>query len=614
LQIINSYYLLFIVILKTSDNLFSLLQRLFQKVSARRRRQLVLAGLLMLVSSLAEVMSLGAVIPFLAVLTEPELVWTQGWIQKLVPLLGWQSAAEMTGAVCVLFALVALGAGGLRILMIWVNFKLANAIGSDLGTEVYRRTLYQLYQVHASRNSSEVLAIITNEVGDVIGSIQGLLQFATAFVIGLGLIATLIWVNAQVALMVTVIFALVYALVINTAKERLRRNSRRIVADRQRVIQVLQEGLGSIRDVILDGNQSYYTEIFRVTDRRLRSATTVNSFLSLYPRYGLEAIALVVIACLAWGLSLADTGAETLATLGVYALGGQKLLPAVQQAYLCWSLLSGNRKSIAIVLDYLEQPIEPYLLEAVDQSLKFEQELRFEQVGFAYRQDLPLVLKDVSFTIRAGHRVGFIGTTGSGKSTCVDLLMGLLYPSYGLITVDGLPIEGEVLRRWQKTVAHVPQVIYLADASIAENIALGVAPEEIDYDRVRQSAQMAQIADFIETQQDGYGAFVGERGIRLSGGQRQRIGIARALYKNASVLVFDEATSALDNTTEQEVMGAINNLAGDLTVIMIAHRLSTVDHCDLIIELSQGRVVAQGTYRELLASSASFRRMVGNIG
>jgi ATP-binding cassette subfamily B protein len=605
---------LLIVILKTSDNLFSLLQRLFQRVSAHRRRQLALAGLLMLVSSLAEVMSLGAVIPFLAVLTEPELIWTQGWAQGLVPLLGWQSPAEMTGAVCILFALVALGAGGLRILMIWVNFKLANAIGSDLGTEVYRRTLYQPYQVHASRNSSEVLAIITNEVTAVIGSIQGLLQFATAFLIGLGLIATLIWVNAQVALMVTVIFALVYALVINTAKERLRRNSRRIVADRQRVIQVLQEGLGAIRDVILDGNQPYYTEIFRVTDRRLRSALTVNNFLSLYPRYGLEAIALVVIAFLAWGLSRAGTGTETLSTLGVYALGGQRLLPAVQQVYLCWSSLSGNRKSIAIVLDYLEQPIDPYLLQAVDQSLTFERELRFEQVSFAYRPDLPLVLKDVSFTIRAGHRVGFIGATGSGKSTCVDLLMGLLYPSHGLITVDGLPIQGDVLRRWQKTVAHVPQVIYLADASIAENIALGVASAEIDYGRVQKSAQMAEIADFIETQQDSYRAFVGERGIRLSGGQRQRIGIARALYKNASVLVFDEATSALDNTTEQGVMEAINSLADDLTVIMIAHRLSTVEHCDLIIELNQGKVVAQGTYQELLVSSASFRQMVGNMG
>lgn len=376
-----------------SNNLLHLLYRLIHQISLRRRRQLALAALLMLICSLAEMTSVGSVVPFLAVLTEPERLWTEGWVQELASLWGWQSAAEMTGAICLLFALVALGSGALRILMIWVNFKLANAIGSDMGTEVYRRTLYQPYQVHVSRNSSEVLAIVTNEVGAVIGSLNGLLQFVMASMISLALITTLILVDAQVAMLVTLIFTVIYALLINTARDRLRRNSKRMVTDRQRVIQVLQDGLGAIRDVILDSNQLYYTRLFQVTDRRMRSAATVNSFLAMYPRYALEAIALMLIACLAWVLSSSGSGTATISTLGVYALGGQRLLPAIQQIYVCWSSLVGNRASIDIVLKYLEQPINPHFLGSVIQPLLFEREICFEHVYFAYRQDLPLVSK-----------------------------------------------------------------------------------------------------------------------------------------------------------------------------------------------------------------------------
>lgn len=568
----------------------------------------------MLVCSLAEVVSLGAVIPFLAVLTEPETLWDLAWVQTLAIGLGWQTPADMTLGICIAFGIIALGAGSIRVLMIWVNYRLANAIGSDLSTEVYHRTLYQPYSVHANWNSSEVITVMTNEVGAVITTLQGLLQFATAFLISLGLIIALVLVNAQVALLTAVFFGLAYGFVIKTARIRLRLNSQRIVADRKGLIQVLQEGLGAIRDVILDSNQIFYTETYRATDRRLRFAVATNSFLSLYPRYGLEAIAMAVIAGIAWFLTKHESGLGVLSILGAYALGGQRLLPALQQVYLCWSQFLGYRSSLKIVLQYLEQPIDPSLLLPGQAPLPFQQELRFESVSFAYGDDLPLVIDHLSLTIRPGQRVGFIGTTGSGKSTCLDLLMGLLMPTQGEITVDGVGLRGENLQRWQKNIAHVPQAIYLADATIAENIALGIPRQHIDWERIRQTAAMAQISRFIESQPQGYETFVGERGIRLSGGQRQRIGIARALYKQAQVLVFDEATSALDNQTEREVMAAINALSDDLTIIMIAHRLSTVEGCDLIIELSQGRVVAQGTYQELIANSPSFRRMAGSPG
>ena len=257
--------------------------------------------------------------------------------------------------------------------------------------------------------------------------------------------------------------------------------------------------------------------------------------------------------------------------------------------------------------------LPPELLQPDPTRLPFQNAIRFDGVRFRYTNDGPWVLDGLNLTIRKGARVGFVGSTGSGKSTTLDLLMGLLMPTEGTLLVDGVPIIGNRVRAWQRTIAHVPQSIYLADTSLAENIALGVPRESIDIERVRQVARQAQIAEFIDSGPGGYDASVGERGIRLSGGQRQRIGIARALYKQASVLVFDEATSALDNATEQSVMDAIDQLNRDLTILLIAHRLTTVRRCDIIVELEHGRIVAQGTFEQLLECSPSFRTMVKAI-
>jgi ATP-binding cassette subfamily B protein len=263
------------------------------------------------------------------------------------------------------------------------------------------------------------------------------------------------------------------------------------------------------------------------------------------------------------------------------------------------------------VLAALNRPIDPVLFSSRGVPLGLHDDLRLDGVWFRYGEDADWVLRDLNLKIAAKTSVAFVGSTGSGKSTTADLILGLLQPEKGQILVDGVPLAGERLPQWQGAVAHVPQQIYLSDSTLAENIAFGIPEKEIDFNQVRWAAQLAQIADFIEDLPAGYETYVGERGIRLSGGQRQRIGIARALYKKASMIVFDEATSALDNATEREVMAAIEGLSGELTIILIAHRLSTVERCDVVVELDQGRVVAQGSYGELMARSASFQRMAG---
>jgi ABC-type multidrug transport system fused ATPase/permease subunit len=424
------------------------------------------------------------------------------------------------------------------------------------------------------------------------------------------IILALIAIDPMVATVSAVGFGSSYAFITWLSRQRLHLNSQRITYEQTQVIKALQEGLGGIRDVLLDSTQPFYCDIYRQADYSLRRSQGNNIFIAQNPRFIMEALGMVLIATLAYLLSHQFGGiATTLPLLGALALGAQRLLPALQQSYSSWASIAGNHASLTDTIELLDQPLPVEIMQPSPAPLLIKNAMRLNAVRFRYNGDGPWVLNDINLTISKGARVGFVGSTGSGKSTTLDLLMGLLAPTEGELLVDDQPISGIRVGAWQRSIAHVPQSIYLADTTLAENIALGVPPDSIDLDRVQRAAHQAQIEDFIESSPEGYQTRVGERGIRLSGGQCQRIGIARALYKQANVLVFDEATSALDNNTEQSVMDAIEGLNRDLTILLIAHRLSTVRRCDTIIELEHGKVVAQGTYEQLIKRSPSFRRM-----
>jgi ATP-binding cassette, subfamily B, bacterial PglK len=592
----------------------SLLKRLWRQLSGHRKRQFTAIIALVVVSAFAEVVSLGAVLPFLGVLTAPERVMKYPFVQRVMHDLSIGSFSQLVLLLAIAFALAAVMAGILRMLVLWVTIRVAYATGSDFSSEVYRRTLYQPYQVHILRNSSELISGITGKLSDTIIVINQLMTLFSSFVLLAFIMTALFVIDPLVAGLAMMGFGGGYAVITWVTRRRLRRNSQRIDLEHTRVIKALQEGLGGIRDVLLDGTQPVYCDIYRKADHALRRANGNNIFVSNSPRFAMEALGMVLIAALALGISRTAGGIATaLPVLGVLALGAQRLLPVLQQGYNAWATIVGSQVSLAKTLDLLAQPFPQDALLPALEAIPFKDEVRFNAVRFRYNEHGPWVLDNVSLAIRKGTRVGFVGSTGSGKSTTLDLLMGLLTPTEGELLVDGGPVVGNRIRAWQRTIAHVPQSIFLADATLAENIAFGVPQNAIDMNRVKQAARQAQIADFIESRPDAYDAWVGERGIRLSGGQRQRIGIARALYKRASVLVFDEATSALDNATEQSVMDAIDGLDRDLTIVLIAHRLTTVRRCDMIVELEHGRVVAQGTYEQLLEASQSFRNMVRTV-
>lgn len=586
----------------SKESIVVLLKRLWRNLSKKRKTQFSILMVLMILTSFAEVFSLGALLPFLAVLTDPERVFRYDIVRKLAGLADVTTPHGMLLSLTVVFAVAALLSGGMRLLQIWANTRVSFAAGADLSIALYRMTLYQPYAVHVSRNSSTVIDAAGTKVQTVIfNGIMPVINMVTAGFIMLAVMAALIVIDPLIALSAFGGFSLTYAVVIKLTRSSLKANSSLIARESNRVVKSLQEGLGGIRDVLIDGNQPVYCEEYRRAVFPLRRAQGNNLFINQSPRFGIEAIGMLLIAGLAYWLAGQPGGmARAIPVLGTLALGAQRMLPSLQQLFGGWSSLQGYSASMKEVLDLLDQPLQTVNGEEKQMVLPFERLLALRGLSFRYTSDAPEVLTQIDLEIPKGSRVGFIGATGSGKSTLLDVVMGLLEPTSGTVEVDGIPVTMNSRHAWQKHIAHVPQSIFLSDASIEENIALGVPKGKIDKERVRQAARQAQIADLVESWPKQYETVVGERGVRLSGGQRQRIGIARALYKRADVIIFDEATSALDNQTEEAVMNAIQELDENLTILIIAHRLTTLRNCHLIIEFVNGAIQRTGAYSEIV--------------
>lgn len=561
-------------------------------LTSKRRLQLCLLLVVMVASGLAEVASIGAVLPFLVLLSDPVRLWREPVVRNISNWLGFTTPEQLILPATILFAFAAVIASLVRLLNLWLNGKLAASVGSDLSCEAYRRTLYQPYEVHIKRSSAEVITSTTTQISFVVVAINNFLQLITSAVVACSLLVALLIADSLVALSAAILFGGTYSLIAVAARRELRSNGQKIADASRRQLTALQEGLNSIRDVLLDGSQSYYLQIYQAADRPQRQLQAKNTFFGAFPRYALEAIGMVAIALLGGSLVIQrGSAASAIPLLGTFALGAQRLLPATQQIYRCWSALNGYNAALEDVLKLLHQQL-PSTFKRTSNSFILREGIKLSGVHFRYGSEYNYILKGLDLEIRTGERIGIVGSTGSGKSTLIDIMMGLLKPTSGKFFVDGYDINApenlDQLASWQSVISHVPQSIYLADSSFAENIALGVPRSQIDLNRVKESAAQAQIASLIESSPDGYDTFVGERGINLSGGQCQRIGIARALYKRARILFCDEATSALDTGTEEAVMTAFEGLSEELTIVLITHRPNTLKWCDRVICINDG--------------------------
>ncbi|MBU1404742.1 MAG: ABC transporter ATP-binding protein/permease [Proteobacteria bacterium] len=581
-----------------SESISSLTTRLWPYLTPRRRWQFSLLGALMMISSFAEILSIGAVLPFLAAVMDPTKLFNYPVARPVIQFFGIIDPSQILLPLAVVFALAAIMSGAIRLLLLWTNTRVSFGIGADLSYNIYQKTLYQPYSTHLGRNSSDVINAVSAKASAVTNGIFMGLNIISAMLTILAILVALLYVSPSVTLVTVVGLFCIYGLAILLVRKRLMANSRCVARESTNVIKVLQEGLGAIRDVLIDGNQPAYCRLYRAADQKMRRASGNSTFLSGCPRYVVEALAMALIAAVSYALVQQGSISEVLPILGAIALAAQRALPLLQQSYAGWAGIKANQASIQDALDLLGQTLPPHAHEPRGNPIPFHDQISLHKVSFRFNDQCPWIFSDLSLIIPKGGRLGFVGPTGSGKSTLLDLIMALLQPVEGVIKVDGEVITQRNCRGWQAHIAHVPQSIFLADGTIEENIAFGVPNDQVDRERVCNAARQAQIATDIESWPNQYQTCVGERGVRLSGGQRQRIGIARALYKNADVLVLDEATSALDSATEDAVMRSIEELHPELTILIIAHRISTLRHCTQIVKLSLGGMIQVGTFRE----------------
>ncbi len=575
-----------------AEKLKNMLVILWKYFGKERKTQCYLLIALTCLASFAEVVSIGIVVPFLSAFTAPDKLFNLPVLSTTLQFLNIDRPENLLLPITIFFILMVCVSCALRFLLMRSQMIICHKIGHDVSCEIYRRTLYQPYLIHVSRNTSDLVSGILGKVnGTVYNIVLPSMVMVSSAIMLLAIMTTLIFINPLIAFSALLGFGFIYTILIMYTKNKLALYSKAVSVEQNNTVRALHEGFGGIRDILLDRAQLVFCRAFEKADSKLRGAQSGIQVISSAPRFGIEALGMTLIAGLALVFSkTADDVSSTIPVLGAFALGAQRLLPILQQMYGSLSSIRGGQVSLEDTLKLLEQPLPTMPIEKEIKAILFTQNINLKGINFRYSPERGAVLHDLTLSIKRGECIGITGSSGSGKSTLLDVIMGLLEPTNGYMDVDGVVIDEQNRQNWQAQLAHVPQSIYLTDASIAENIAFGVPLGKIDFERLKLAAEKAQLIQTIETLPDKFFTKVGERGIQLSGGQRQRIGIARALYKKAKVIVFDEATSALDTITEKAVMQSIGSLRGELTIIMVTHRTSTLSVCSRIVELENGLI------------------------
>jgi ATP-binding cassette, subfamily B, bacterial PglK len=572
---------------------------LWKNLENTRKVQFLFVLILTIIAALFEIIGIGIVVPFLGVLISPEAVFNHDLIFPYMEILDIKTPKELLKPLIILFTIIVLSGGAVRLVLLYSMNRLSYSVGSDISISIYKKTLFQEYCVHISRNSSEVISGIITKTNIISNNVLSpVLIFISSGIFTISIIITIFFIDFNVALILLFGLGGSYFMIALASRRKINKNSLCIARQSNIMLKTLQEGLGGIRDILLDGNQEFYSQVYRSADVSYRRAVGNNVFISGSPKFVMESISMVFIAFLAYYMSFREGGvAAYLPILGAMTIGAQRLLPALQQVYGSYSNIRGARESLIDVVNLLLQPYDTEGRLKNYKALHFSSHIKLNNIWFKYGD--VWLFKGLSLEIEKGDIVGIMGDTGSGKSTLIDIIMGLLIPTKGNMDIDDVIVENNNKAAWQKNVAHVPQQIFLIDNTIEENIAFGVAKENVNKANVINSAEKAQISEYIESLELGYLTPTGEQGVKLSGGQRQRIGIARAMYKQSELLVFDEATSALDYKTEEGVMNSIKEMDEKKTIIIVAHRLTTLKLCDYIYKIEANGVITKVIYKDI---------------
>ena len=563
-------------------------------IIANKLKKFWLFIILLIITGSIELLTLTTLMPFLSILSNPESPPDSILFNTISNFFKIKSEQYVLFST-VIFISIVIFSLFIRLFTFKYGLMLSAELGIKLNTKIFTNIIYQPYKLQIQKNSSELISTLTLEAEQIITLIMisfrmiiGLFTFIFIFI-------GLIYINIYIASGFIILLALAYLFLINKSRMSLKRNSFILTDTNNKIIKHIQESLGSIRDIVIDNNHKYYVYNYQNLQKKLRYSLTEVNFISNSPTYIIESFALSLLAILGLFLILIY-GNSTNATsiLGTVSVGFIKLLKSAQQIYFVFTQIKSRNDSIKSVLSFLKQEVESSSFVIEREELDFKSSILLKNVDFRYGKNQPLILKNINLNLERGKVIGFIGKTGSGKSTLIDLIMGLLDPSKGEVLIDGKNIisDPNLRKKWFNSISHVPQDVYLCDGTFTENIALGVDKDKINRKKIIKAAELAQIRNFIDSSSNGFNTFVGERGIKLSGGQKQRIALARAIYKQSKILVLDEATSALDNKTEKEIINSINTLRENITIIMIAHRLSSLSVCNKIFELNKGEIVS----------------------
>lgn len=596
---------------------FGFLKDLLSVLTLKQRKALTRLQFMMIFMAILELISIASIIPFMALVGNQDVLTNNAMLFRLYTELGFSSPSDF---------LLLLGAGVLAALTIsslfsiYVTWKISHfgsGVGMEISTALYRYYLQQPWLFHANNNSSSLskqIAIETNRVASQV--VMQLLQANVRLIVILFISISIFIYDPLIAVVGVSVIGMAYILIYQNVKNILKNNGVMISTSSSARFKLMNEGFGGIKDLLLLNRQEKYVKDFELASKNMAKASATNSAFGLLPRYLMELItfgSLIGLVLYLVSHLEGDLG-KILPVLGLYALAGLKLLPALQQTYVAISVVKGNTAAFSAIEKDLKaarekESLKPALPLVDGSRITFSRSLEIQNLTFSYPEAQKLALDKVNLIIQRNQTVGIVGHSGSGKSTLIDFLLGILPIAKGQLLIDGVEVDGSNLAQWQRLVGYVPQSIFLSEASIAENIAFGLREDEIDMAKVQKALELSHLKELVDSLPDGLKTRVGERGVKLSGGQRQRIGIARALYNEPEVLVFDEATSALDGVTEAMIMDAIHDFKGQKTIIMIAHRLKTVQNCDVLYLLDQGKIIEKGTFEELVASNHVFKEM-----
>lgn len=596
--------------MKLSTNSWKNIYFLFKTLKKKRKFQIIFLMFSSLISGILEAISWASFLPFLSILIDPDTFINSSFYKFLNYFFPYINIDNLLLTSTLIFILLISITTSIRLLNLWFAAKISAIVGSDIGVKVYQKSIYQPYIKQLTTNSSSILNAVSYQSPNVMGVFYSANFVITSSFVAIFLIIGLISLNFRLTLSISILISLIYFFISFRIRKKVIKNSKIIDSYGKKQFQSLQEGLGLVRDIILENTYGIFINKFKFYSKELNLKRSENKFYGTFPRFLLETIALTFLAIV--GLIVSNSKNEAsyfLPIFGTYAFGAQKLISASQQIYANWANIESKSQDIYNVLSIVKNnsSLERISYEKIKPFI-FKKSIFLSNISFNYPNTKKEIIKSLNLSIFRGEKIALVGKTGSGKSTLVDIIMGLIEPTSGNVVIDNKKLDYSLskdnlnLISWRKAISHVPQSIFLADATFKENIALGIPDHLINLDRLKNAAKAACIHDFIEQSPDSYNGFVGERGLRLSGGQRQRIGIARAIYKQPKILILDEATSALDSHTEEKVMLSLNSTCSDMTIIMIAHRYSSIKDFDRVLKLDTGQIIMDDTPNKVLFS------------